>query len=185
MSNVWPCDRSRVQPLRQGTRITPEPRSWKRQLHLDGLSVKVPSNRAESQLMSLSSTISRDNGEGFTDSPSLGRMSPTRRCGLRCNLCGSGRGAAHSKCTNSGPRFIGVSPAVARAARSHQDCAGRMPTPQRARRPRYVQGISAFTSCPHFSPRRCEPAFRSAATRRHFCSPRLVAANDPPLTSQR
>ena len=38
---------------------------------------------------------------------------------------------------------------------------------------------------PHLSPRRSEPAFRSAATRRRFCSPRLVAANDRPLTSQR
>jgi hypothetical protein len=31
----------------------------------------------------------------------------------------------------------------------------------------------------------CETNFRSAATRRRFCAPRLVAANQQPLTSQR
>ena len=44
---------------------------------------------------------------------------------------------------------MGVSPAVAGASRSRQEFAGRMPTPERARRPRYVQGISAFTFRPH------------------------------------
>ena len=42
-----------------------------------------------------------------------------------------------------------VPPAGAGASRCRQACAGRMPTPQRARRPRYVGGFSAITFFSH------------------------------------
>ena len=39
-------------------------------------------------------------------------------------------------------RSAGVSPAGAEASRSRQECAGRMPTPRRARCPRYIKASS-------------------------------------------
>ena len=76
-----------------------------------------------------------------------------RRCGLRhsaqSSFCDWIPGGA--KITWAERGSVGVPPAVSGASRSRLEGAGRMPTPQRARRPRYKSRVAVYTESPVFS----------------------------------
>jgi len=76
-------------------------------------------------------------------------VSPRRSCRLVTSYVDSERTSASLIGCALRRTSAGVPPAVTGASRSRQECAGRMPTPQRARRPRYVGGFSAITFFSH------------------------------------